>query len=89
MIAFSCQSLDMIYIGRLIQIPAFKFIIFCLVHTIFMDIHNKYPLGKVKPGYKKKRKEIIQKEARKAKRNYINEVYKRKNKGTIINDENR
>lgn len=53
------------------------------------DIHNKYPLGKVKPGYKKKRKEIIQKEARKAKRNYINEVYKRKNKGTFINDENR
>ena len=53
------------------------------------DIHKKYPLGKVKPGYKKKRNEKIQKEARKAKRNYINEVYKRKRKVTIIEDEDR
>ena len=53
------------------------------------DIHKKYPLGKVKPGYKKKRNEKIQKEARKAKRNYINEVYKRKRKVTVIEDEDR
>lgn len=42
-------------------------------------IHNKYPLSKkVKPGYKKKRKQKIEKEVRKLKRAYIDEIYRRK-----------
>lgn len=45
------------------------------------EVHKQIPLSKkVKPGYKKKRKEQIQKEARKNKRAFINEVYKRKRK---------
>jgi ATP-dependent RNA helicase CshB len=44
-------------------------------------IHKSIPLPKkVKPGYKKKRKEIIQKELRKIKRSKIEEIYKRKAK---------
>jgi ATP-dependent RNA helicase CshB len=35
---------------------------------------------KVKPGYKKKRKAEIDKKIRKAKREYISEIYKRKAK---------
>ena len=35
---------------------------------------------KVKPGYKKKRKAIIEKKIKKAKREYISEIYKRKAK---------
>ncbi len=43
-------------------------------------IHKKYPLGKVKPGYRKKRKEKINKEVHKLKREKINNIYKRKAK---------
>lgn len=44
-------------------------------------LHNKIPVGKkVKPGYKKKRKELINKEARKIRRSQIQEIYKRKAK---------
>ena len=49
-------------------------------------LHAKYPLAKkVKPGYKKKRNEIIKKEANKIKKTRISEIYKRKAK----NNENR
>lgn len=49
-------------------------------------LHTKYPLAKkVKPGYKKKRNEIIKKEASKIKKTRISEIYKRKAK----NNENR
>lgn len=42
-------------------------------------LHIKYPVPKtVKPGYKKKRKEMIEKEARKIKRARIAEIYKKK-----------
>ena len=52
------------------------------------EVHKQIPLSKkVKPGYKKKRKEQIQKEARKNKRNYINEVYKRKRKAQYEKEE--
>lgn len=44
-------------------------------------LHNKIPVGKkVKPGYKKKRKELINKESRKIRRSQIQEIYKRKAK---------
>ncbi len=53
------------------------------------DVHKQIPLSKkVKPGYKKKRKEEIEKQARKNKRNYLNEVYKRRKKVKIEKDEN-
>ena len=46
-----------------------------------MILHHKIPLSKkVKPGYKKKRKEEIKKEARKLKRAKINEIYKKRAK---------
>ena len=42
-------------------------------------LHHKIPLSKkVKPGYKKKRKEEIKKEARKLNRARINEIYKKR-----------
>ncbi|HHX78611.1 MAG TPA: DEAD/DEAH box helicase [Acholeplasmataceae bacterium] len=42
-------------------------------------LHIKYPVPKtVKPGYKKKRKEMIEKEARKIKRARISEIYKKR-----------
>lgn len=45
-------------------------------------LHQKYKLPKkVKPGYKKKRMEKINKELRKVKRSRIEEIYRRKNKG--------
>lgn len=44
-------------------------------------LHTKYPVSKtVKPGYKKKRKELIEKEARKIKRARIAEIYKKRAK---------
>lgn len=44
-------------------------------------LHNKIPLGKkVKPGYKKKRKELINKESKKIRRSQIQEMYKKKAK---------
>ena len=53
------------------------------------EVHRQIPLSKkVKPGYKKKRKEQIEKQARKNKRNYLNEVYRRKKRVTIEKDEN-
>lgn len=45
------------------------------------EVHKKIPLSnKVKPGYKKKRKELINKTIRKVKKERINEIYKRKAK---------
>lgn len=45
-------------------------------------LHQKYKLPKkVKPGYKKKRMEKINKELRKVKRGRVEEIYRRKNKG--------
>ena len=45
-------------------------------------LHQKYKLPKkVKPGYKKKRMEKINKELRKVKRSRVEEIYRRKNKG--------
>ena len=50
-------------------------------------LHEKIPLSKkVKPGYKKKRKELINKEARKLRRSRINEIYKRKAKANQNED---
>ena len=50
-------------------------------------LHEKIPLSKkVKPGYKKKRKELINKEARKLRRSRINEIYKRKAKSNQNED---
>ena len=44
-------------------------------------LHTKIPLSKkVKPGYKKKRKDIIEKEARKMRKSRINDIYRRKAK---------
>lgn len=44
------------------------------------QVHAKHPLAKkVKPGYRKKRKEIIKKEIRKAKRERIDEKYHKLN----------
>lgn len=45
-------------------------------------LHQKYKLPKkVKPGYKKKRMEKINKELRKVKRSRVEEIYRRRNKG--------
>ncbi|MFA7435384.1 MAG: DEAD/DEAH box helicase [Bacilli bacterium] len=47
--------------------------------TLEESIHRAIPVPKkVKPGYKKKRNEKIQKELRKAKRNKIEDIYRRK-----------
>ena len=49
-----------------------------------LAIHAKHPLNKkVKPGYRKKRKEIINKEIRQLKRKKVNEIYK------VINKKNK
>jgi len=43
------------------------------------ELHRKIPLPKkVKPGYRKKRKELIEKQLRKFKRARIEEIYRRK-----------
>lgn len=54
-------------------------------HSFVRDIENRVHMEvrmpkKVKPGYKKKRKAEIDKKIRKAKRAYIQEIYKRKAK---------
>lgn len=52
------------------------------VKDIENKIHHEVRMPKkVKPGYRKKRKEEIDKKIRKAKRAYIEEIYKRKAKG--------
>ena len=44
-------------------------------------IHKKHPVPKkVKPGYKKKRMEKINKEIKKMERERIEEIYRKKNK---------
>ena len=49
--------------------------------TDFEKVHQQVRMPKkVKPGYKKKRKAEIDKKIRKAKRDYIAEIYKRKAK---------
>lgn len=49
--------------------------------TSEIAIHKKHPLGKkVKPGYRKKRNEVIKKEVRELKRKKIDSKYKRINK---------
>lgn len=51
------------------------------------EVHKKIPLSKkVKPGYKKKRKELINKTIRKVKKERINEIYKRKAKQSRGNE---
>lgn len=56
---------------------------------IEQDIHHKVPLPKkVKPGYKKKRNEKIQKEIKKAKKERISAIYRRRAKEEK-NNENR
>lgn len=50
--------------------------------TVEQQVHSKVPMPKkVKPGYRKKRKEQINKEIRKLKREKINEIYRRKARG--------
>ena len=47
--------------------------------TVEEELHRKIPLPKkVKPGYRKKRKELIEKQLRKFKRARIEEIYRRK-----------
>ena len=57
------------------------------------EIHAKHPVPKkVKPGYKKKRKEAIEKEIRKVKRSKIEQIYRKKAKEKRMrgnDDENR
>ena len=49
-------------------------------------IHKKHPVPKkVKPGYKKKRKEVIEKEIKKEKRARISEIYRRRAKKNYEN----
>ena len=49
-------------------------------------IHKKHPVPKkVKPGYKKKRKEAIEKEIKKEKRARISEIYRRRAKKNYEN----
>ena len=49
------------------------------VRDIESEVHNKYAMPKkVKPGYKKKRMELIDKEIRKKKRAHIEEIYRNK-----------
>lgn len=45
---------------------------------LISEVHARIPLGKkVKPGYRKKRKELIEKELKKMKRTYIDAQYQR------------
>ena len=45
------------------------------------SLHTKIPLGKkVKPGYKKKRMEVIKKEIKKIERERIEEIYRKKSR---------
>ena len=51
------------------------------------DVHRKIPLSKkVKPGYKKKRKELIDKTIKKVKKERISEIYKRRARQSRGND---
>ena len=51
-------------------------------------IHQKTPMPKkVKPGYRKKRKELIEKEIRKAKRERIQNIYRRRAKEERKNED--
>lgn len=51
-----------------------------------LAIHKKYPVPKkVKPGYKKKRKEVIEKEIKKEKRARISEMYRKRAKKNYEN----
>lgn len=53
------------------------------------EIHMKHPVPKkVKPGYKKKRKEAIEKEIRKVKRSKIEQIYRRKAKEKRMKGDN-
>ena len=48
---------------------------------LVQDIHHLIPVPKkVKPGYKKKRKEKIAKEIKKVKKERINEIYRKRAK---------
>ncbi|HEY8445028.1 MAG TPA: DEAD/DEAH box helicase [Bacilli bacterium] len=51
------------------------------VQEMEMQLHQKYPVPKkVKPGYKKKRKEMINKELRKLKRQRIEDIYRKRSR---------
>ena len=53
-------------------------------------IHKKHPMPKkVKPGYKKKRNEVIQKEIKKEKRARISEMYRKRAKMNRYQNEDR
>lgn len=49
------------------------------ISSVELEVHRKYPIPKkVKPGYRKKRKDQINKELRKIKRKRIEEIYRKK-----------
>jgi len=51
------------------------------IDILSSELHQKTPLSKrVKPGYKKKRKEVIEKQIKQAKKAQISEIYKRRAK---------
>lgn len=60
------------------------------VQLIEEEFHTKIPVPKkVKPGYKKKRKELIEKKIRKAKRDRIKEIYRKRAKEEAKKNEDR
>lgn len=68
--------------GELVQTKLVKKQNRSFVREIEYKVHGEVRMPKkVKPGYKKKRKAEIDKRIRKAKRAYIEEIYKRKAKG--------
>lgn len=67
--------------GELVQTKLVKRASHSFVRDIEMKVHQEVRMPKkVKPGYRKKRKEEIDKRIRKAKRAHIEEIYKRKAK---------
>ena len=67
--------------GELVQTKLVKRQSRSFVREIEEKVHQQVRMPKkVKPGYKKKRKAEIDKKIRKAKRDYISEIYKRKAK---------
>ena len=67
--------------GELVPTKLVKRASHSFVRDIEMKVHQEVRMPKkVKPGYRKKRKEEIDKRIRKAKRAHIEEIYKRKAK---------
>ena len=68
----------------------FKYCLSLIYELIEEEFHKKIPVPKkVKPGYKKKRKEEIERKIRRAKKDRIREIYRRRAKEEAKKNEDR